>query len=113
MTADQFDEMLEAQKGLCAICGNPETKRSKKSGRLLPLSVDHDHETEAVRGLLCGACNAMLGYAEDAPARLASAILYLASHASDPSAVLTPAVEALASALSKTVPRETGDLDAA
>ena len=45
----EYDRMLEAQDGRCAICGKqPRTKR---------LSVDHDHNTGRVRGLLCQPCN--------------------------------------------------------
>jgi hypothetical protein len=47
---DTLALMEYRQKGECAGC------RKKK-----PLSVDHDHETERVRGLLCRQCNAALG----------------------------------------------------
>jgi recombination endonuclease VII len=55
MTDDEYDAMLAAQGGVCAICGNaPKTRR---------LHVDHDHRTGAVRGLLCYRCNrALPGY---------------------------------------------------
>jgi len=75
--------------------------------------MDHDHKTGELRGLLCDRCNRSIGLLGDDAMTLTRAILYLASHASDPSAVLTDAVSALTSALSKTVSRETGDLDAA
>lgn len=45
----QYDKMLAAQGGKCAIC-----KRPPKSRRL---AVDHDHKTGKVRGLLCFRCN--------------------------------------------------------
>lgn len=50
-----FDEMLEQQKGLCKLCSQKETQ--KTSGTLRDLSVDHDHLTGRVRGLLCSKCN--------------------------------------------------------
>jgi len=53
---------LQAQGGVCALCGHSETKRVK--GTLASLAVDHDHQTGQVRGLLCGSCNQALGYLE-------------------------------------------------
>ncbi len=53
----------------CAIC------ESKKR-----LHVDHDHKTEKARDILCGKCNAGLGYFDDSPARLRAAATYLDSH---------------------------------
>lgn len=49
LTPSEYEELLELQGGKCAICrGRPVSKR---------LAVDHDHTTEAVRGLLCSRCN--------------------------------------------------------
>src|SRR5262249_1192006 len=47
----EYQRMLVAQSGVCAICENQETKIEKGTLRLL--SVDHDHTTGAIRGLLC------------------------------------------------------------
>lgn len=69
--------MLEKQKGLCAICNKPETKTHARSKEVMPLSVDHCHATNRVRGLLCSQCNLMLGLAEDDIAKLQQAIGYL------------------------------------
>lgn len=66
MTAAQYAELVAAQNGRCSIC---DLERE--------LVVDHDHETGAVRGLLCEPCNKALGFLEDSTERLASAILYL------------------------------------
>ena len=53
---EDYEELLAAQKGRCAICGAfPIVKR---------LSVDHNHRTGTIRGLLCQACNGALGYLE-------------------------------------------------
>jgi phage regulator Rha-like protein len=52
--------MLEHQEGVCAICGKPETVKSRK-GEVLALAIDHDHATGKVRGLLCFRCNTTLG----------------------------------------------------
>jgi len=77
MTQQEYDSLVEAQGNLCEICQRPETSITKKTGVVHPLSVDHDHETNAVRGLLCGACNRMLGCAGDDITVLRSAIEYL------------------------------------
>jgi hypothetical protein len=72
--ADYVAKLLE-QKGVCAICKNPET--SMQDGRLREMAVDHDHETDAVRGLLCLACNVAIGAMQDDIPRLRAAIAYL------------------------------------
>lgn len=69
ITHDEYLAMLDAQHGLCAICGNGSGKRA--------LSVDRDHVTGAVRALLCDRCNPMLGHAQDNIAVLEVAIAYL------------------------------------
>ena len=68
---DEYFEMLKAQNGVCAIC----YRTNRNSERYL--SVDHDHETGKIRGLLCITCNAMLGNAYDTEAILFSGIDYL------------------------------------
>lgn len=75
MTPERYREMLKAQGGRCAICRRPET--AKINGKVKTLSVDHCHATEAVRGLLCDACNRMLGLARDLPDVLEAAARYL------------------------------------
>lgn len=75
LSPEGYQAMLQAQGGLCAICRMPETARFK--GRLKMLAVDHDHLTNANRGLLCQACNLALGFARDDPARLRALIAYL------------------------------------
>jgi hypothetical protein len=61
LTAEQYDAMVVAQNGVCAICHKPcQNKRSK--GRL---SVDHDHVTGKVRALLCHLCNFGVGAMRD------------------------------------------------
>jgi hypothetical protein len=46
----QFAAMFNRQHGACAVCGG-EFDTSRRP------HVDHDHETGAVRGLLCPGCN--------------------------------------------------------
>lgn len=76
LTLEQYDTMFEAQKGVCAICRSPETAKGNH-GNIRRLSVDHNHKTGVVRGLLCSKCNAGIGYFDDDPAILAEAIRYL------------------------------------
>lgn len=65
----EYQEMLDKQGGVCAICGRrPVTIR---------LAVDHDHETGRVRGLLCRRCNRALGLWEGDNNRMQNLILYV------------------------------------
>jgi len=52
-----------AERGICDLCGNPETRKQK--GVLTPLSFDHDHKTGRYRGALCACCNLMLDHGRD------------------------------------------------
>lgn len=72
-----YVEKLLEQKGVCAICGNPET-RTDQNGRISEFQVDHNHTTGEVRGLLCFACNTAIGHMQEDTERLRSAIRYLA-----------------------------------
>jgi hypothetical protein len=64
-----YEEMLTAQGGVCAICeGEPGDR---------PLDVDHDHSTGQVRGLLCHKCNKALGLLND---NVDAAQRYLEAH---------------------------------
>lgn len=66
----QYEAMYEFQGRKCAIC-------QRATGASRRLSVDHDHATNLVRGLLCRPCNSMLGLARDDTAFFARAIRYL------------------------------------
>lgn len=72
VSKEQYDEMFNSQNGLCAICLKPELNRH--------LSVDHDHLTNKVRGLLCRKCNFILGFAADDLLILQSAMKYLRTY---------------------------------
>lgn len=67
--------LLEAQEHKCKICGGEGF--TMKEAHKLKLVVDHDHETGAVRGLLCHNCNRGLGLFKDKTEVLESAIRYL------------------------------------
>lgn len=84
MTVEGFEELKANQGGVCAICKQPETgcsgfKRSKRE-----LSVDHDHSTGEIRGLLCAACNAALGLFKDDTDVMRVAIAYLELNRGEP-----------------------------
>jgi hypothetical protein len=78
LTGEQYGEMLAAQKGLCAICNQPET--AMINGLPKVMHVDHDHVTGQIRSLLCGSCNGALGLFKDDPARLRAAADYIEKH---------------------------------
>lgn len=78
ITLEQYNAMVEAQHGLCAICGKPETRLHL--GKLKRLATDHCHERKKVRALLCHQCNTGIGSFGDDPAILRKAADYLESH---------------------------------
>jgi hypothetical protein len=59
LSPEQYAELLAQQMGICAICGQPETREYR--GHPMVLAVDHCHDTDEVRGLLCGKCNVAIG----------------------------------------------------
>ena len=75
LTAEVYDSFFAKQNGACAICGKHET--AMRWGSVQSLSVDHCHETNKVRGLLCSNCNTGLGLFKDNPATLRKAAEYL------------------------------------
>lgn len=78
ITPDQYQEMLDSQNGVCAICEGPERSTDKK-GSIKALAVDHDHATGAMRGLLCANCNKGIGNLGDNVDTLIAAAAYLAA----------------------------------
>lgn len=78
LSLDEFNAMYTAQNGLCAMCGEPETW--VRGGRLHSLSVDHCHETGAIRELLCRACNNGIGHFKENTDALRKAADYLDRH---------------------------------
>lgn len=69
-------KMLKLQNSKCAICSLTQGDTGKK------LSVDHDHLTSYIRGLLCSRCNQGLGYFKDDITLLNLAIKYLKANLS-------------------------------
>ena len=63
LTIRQYDAILVHQQGVCYACHEAEPVKGRR------LSVDHDHSTGEVRGLLCSRCNPLLGKMERAYTR--------------------------------------------
>ena len=76
ITLEQYNEMLVAQGGVCAICLQPEAVSREQH-----LAVDHDHTSNKVRALLCNRCNRALGFMQDNAYLLRAAAAYLEAHA--------------------------------
>jgi hypothetical protein len=60
MTLEDYERMLADQNGVCAICKEPRPEERT-------LHVDHDHETDEIRGLLCFRCNNAIGDLRESP----------------------------------------------
>lgn len=75
ITLEEYEELLAKQYGKCAICAGHSIAGRK-------LSVDHDHTTGKVRGLLCVNCNAALGQFRESREVLLKAYKYLEAHES-------------------------------
>jgi len=59
ITQKEYNEIYLRQGGVCAICGNKEI--IKINGKVKSLSIDHNHITGEIRGLLCHYCNVAIG----------------------------------------------------
>lgn len=71
LSEEEYNKLFNKQHGECAICGTEQKDLRHK------LSVDHNHTSNKIRGLLCGKCNRGLGYFKDSKTLLNSAIKYL------------------------------------
>jgi hypothetical protein len=69
VTPEMFEQMLHEQKGVCAACGKEQEGQR--------LSIDHDHVTGQVRGLLCYGCNIALGHLRDNPEHVLGLFHYI------------------------------------
>lgn len=69
ITLDEYERMENEQDGRCKIC--------KKIDKL---HVDHCHETNKVRGLLCGRCNMGIGLFDESPQLFKWAADYVELH---------------------------------
>ena len=77
ISISDYDVMFDEQSGCCAICNTNIQEATLGPGA--HFAVDHNHDTGVVRGLLCMACNIMLGKARDNPDILRAGADYLES----------------------------------
>ena len=63
--------MVEAQGDKCAVCGGPPNGPGRR------FHVDHCHDLNRVRGLLCAKCNTAIGLLDDDPDRADAVAAYL------------------------------------
>lgn len=79
LTKEGYENLLESQGGVCAICKNPPGSRS--------LYVDHDHSCcsgntscgQCVRALLCNNCNIAIAHFKDSPELMIAGASYILS----------------------------------
>jgi Recombination endonuclease VII len=71
ISSEDRQTLFNKQEGKCAICGRSEQQLHCR------LAVEHCHNTNKIRGLLCGSCNRGLGLFQDNPDRLQKAAIYL------------------------------------
>lgn len=64
---EHYLQVLESQKGVCAICQEP----------MKVPQIDHNHDSGKFRGLLCVRCNTGLGKFKDSPGLIQKALSYL------------------------------------
>ncbi|MBI5940564.1 MAG: hypothetical protein HY859_09075 [Caulobacterales bacterium] len=72
ITLADFNQMLADQGLCCAICGLPLGSRHQ--------TVDHDHDSGRIRGVVHRHCNLALGNAHEDPRVLIGCLLYLRRH---------------------------------
>jgi hypothetical protein len=76
ITPARYNRLFAEQNGVCAICGQVESRINWQTKLLDSLAVDHDHSTGDVRALLCHKCNASLGYMNEDPERIRALLHY-------------------------------------
>lgn len=73
ITTEDYDRMLAAQNGCCAVCGSD----SPGDGRKHYFDIDHNHVTGKIRGLLCRPCNIAVGCLKESVDTAMSVAAYL------------------------------------
>lgn len=72
----EWYDLFKKQNGVCGICKEPETS-SGSWKTTSSLSVDHDHDTGKIRGLLCSCCNHAIGLLKDNKEYILNAYMWL------------------------------------
>ena len=70
VSEQRYTELWAQQGGVCALCLEDDEKKG--------LGVDHNHESGAVRGLLCPQCNGAIGMLQERPDLMQRAAEYVA-----------------------------------
>lgn len=73
LTIEDYDKILLAQGGRCAVCSTTEPGHES-------FTVDHCHRTNLVRGLLCRNCNSGIGLLGDDVSTIRAAADYVERH---------------------------------
>ncbi len=74
LTVESYNSLFLKQNGCCAGCNLHQSEFNRN------FAVDHCHTTGKVRGLLCVACNLVIGHAQDDTSILLNLIKYLNNH---------------------------------
>lgn len=83
LTVDEYELMIIEHNNLCAICKQPEKLKHHITGTLKRLSIDHNHKTGKVRGLLCTRCNQAYGKLEESQEIIENMLLYHKKYAEE------------------------------
>ena len=75
ITLDEYNKLLSKQKNKCSICEIDNNGKYRNKARAF--AVDHCHNTNKIRGLLCSDCNIAICLLKDNTKYLQSAINYL------------------------------------
>lgn len=71
LSREDFDSLMESQDNKCASC------RDQLNKEPYPYVIDHCHNTNKVRGILCSQCNLALGLLYDSEERIQNLLDYL------------------------------------
>lgn len=80
MTLEQYNNLVVLQNNKCAICKKHESVIDYQTKQPRFLSVDHCHETNKNRGLLCNKCNHAFGLLLEDIEIMQNMIIYKLAH---------------------------------
>ena len=79
ITLEYFFTLYNRQDGKCAICKTQLPSLYSPGKERRKMMIDHDHNTNTVRGILCFRCNSGIGLFDDNPDVLLQASKYLSA----------------------------------
>lgn len=77
LSLPEYQDLYAKQGGKCAVCNTDFLSLAKRP------SVDHDHKTGKIRGLICNNCNAGMGLLKDSYEICLNAAMYLKYHSEE------------------------------